>query len=630
MASAVPMKAPICLVENSNGELTVNQQALQMLASITKPVVVVAIVGLYRTGKSYLMNRLAGKNKGFSLGSTVQSHTKGIWMWCVPHPSKADHVLVLLDTEGLGDVEKGDSKNDSWIFALAILLSSTFVYNSMNTINQQALEQMQYVTELTELIKVKSSPNAVGEDSAEFVGFFPDFVWTVRDFTLELELHGHPITSDEYLENALKLSQGKNPKVQEANATRECIRKFFPKRKCFTFDRPTNDKSLLAHLDDVQESQMEPAFKDQADNFCSHIFSSAKSKTLNGGTMVNGNRLGKLLEIYVRTISSGDIPCLENAVSALAQIENSAAVKKAVMHYAEQMALKVDFPTETLQDLLNLHTDCEKEAISIFMKHSFKDDTHEFQGELVQTLESKKDDFIRQNEEESTKYCQAKLQDLSQTLKAAISQSTFSVPGGYQLYRKEREKIMNNYHQVPRKGVKADEVLQRFLQSLAMTEESILQTDQALTEQEKALQAEKVRREVAEQEKKLLEQQQMEMQQNMETQQRSFEENMNQLLKKVEEDKMHILEEQEKILDHKLKEQKQLLEEGFHEKAKEMEREIKDLKTKKAAESDPSSWVAPVLDVAGALLMSKLRGVKKLIGLGLTGLGIVLPFLKKS
>ncbi|ELV10225.1 Interferon-induced guanylate-binding protein 1, partial [Tupaia chinensis] len=45
---------------------------------------------------------------GFSLGSTVQSHTKGIWMWCVPHPKKPEHTLVLLDTEGLGDVEKAE------------------------------------------------------------------------------------------------------------------------------------------------------------------------------------------------------------------------------------------------------------------------------------------------------------------------------------------------------------------------------------------------------------------------------------------------------------------------------------------------------------------------------------------
>jgi len=44
--------------------------------------------------------------KGFQLGSTVQAKTKGIWVWCVPHPHEADTCLALLDSEGLGDVEK--------------------------------------------------------------------------------------------------------------------------------------------------------------------------------------------------------------------------------------------------------------------------------------------------------------------------------------------------------------------------------------------------------------------------------------------------------------------------------------------------------------------------------------------
>ncbi|KAI4579951.1 hypothetical protein MJT46_001319 [Ovis ammon polii x Ovis aries] len=51
---------------------------------------------------------------GFSLGSTMQSHTKGMWMWCVPHPKKPDRTLVLLDTEGLGDVQKLDRKRDDF------------------------------------------------------------------------------------------------------------------------------------------------------------------------------------------------------------------------------------------------------------------------------------------------------------------------------------------------------------------------------------------------------------------------------------------------------------------------------------------------------------------------------------
>lgn len=69
---------------------------------------------------------------------------------------------------------------------------------------------LSYVTELSDRIRAKSSPNADGiEDSADFVSFFPDFVWTLRDFSLELEANGKAITADEYLENSLKLKQGK-------------------------------------------------------------------------------------------------------------------------------------------------------------------------------------------------------------------------------------------------------------------------------------------------------------------------------------------------------------------------------------------------------------------------------------
>lgn len=58
------MSEPICLVENVNGALHVNKGAIECLSRYNQPVVVVSIVGLYRTGKSYLMNRLAGKPTG--------------------------------------------------------------------------------------------------------------------------------------------------------------------------------------------------------------------------------------------------------------------------------------------------------------------------------------------------------------------------------------------------------------------------------------------------------------------------------------------------------------------------------------------------------------------------------------
>ena len=47
------------------------------------------------------------------------------------------------------------------------------------------------------------------------------------------------------------------------------------------------------------------------------------------------------MEAYINAINSGSVPCLENAVTNLAQLENSAAVQNAADHYSEQMTTTV-------------------------------------------------------------------------------------------------------------------------------------------------------------------------------------------------------------------------------------------------------------------------------------------------
>ena len=91
---------------------------------------------------------------------------------------------------------------------------------------------------------------------------------------------------------------------------------------------------------------------------------------------------------YVDAINSGAVPCLDDAVTTLAQRENSAAVQKAAEHYSEQMGQRLRFPTDTLQELLGVHTACEKEAIAVFMEHSFKDENQQFQRKMLVTLAS--------------------------------------------------------------------------------------------------------------------------------------------------------------------------------------------------------------------------------------------------
>ncbi|OWK05216.1 hypothetical protein Celaphus_00002348, partial [Cervus elaphus hippelaphus] len=155
-----------------------------------------------------------------------------------------------------------------------------------------------YVTELTDRIRGKSSPDKHEvQDSANFVGFFPDFVWTLRDFSLELEADGQPITADEYLENSLKLKQGDDKKTKNFNEPRLCIRKFFPEKKCFIFGYPASFNYLI-RLEQLQEEDLNPEFREQVADFCCYILSHSKAKTLSGGITVNGPRESPFLFPY--------------------------------------------------------------------------------------------------------------------------------------------------------------------------------------------------------------------------------------------------------------------------------------------------------------------------------------------
>ncbi|XP_043936640.1 guanylate-binding protein 1-like isoform X1 [Protopterus annectens] len=608
------MENPICLIDSdSSGELHVNQEALKILLEVQHPVVVVAIVGLYRTGKSYLMNKLAGKQKGFSMGSTVESHTKGIWMWCVPHPLKHDHTLILLDTEGLGDVEKGDDKHDCWIFALAVLLSSMFVYNSLGTIDQNALDKLHYVTELTEHIKVKSSLNNES-DSCLFARFFPAFIWTVRDFSLKLKWKKQLITEDEYLEHALKLRPGSSKKVQDYNSTRECIRNYFPSRKCFVFERPTSKTEELQNLEELTEDCLEPVFVKQVQTFCQHVFETSKAKTLQGGHTVTGRLLGNLAVTYVDTIRTGTIPCLENAVLLLSQTENSVAVKQAVEHYEMKMKCMI-LPTDTIGNFLELHAVCEKEAIQIFMNRSFKDDERKHQQQLMNMIKQSFERFHQKNEKESTDRCTTVIVHVSQELEDQMTEGYYFKPGGYSCFRKDLMDIVEAYKAFPGKGIKADEVLKAFMQEKEVIARAVLQTDVTCTEKEKQIEDERLKREAAELQRIAMEKKSADVQQMVLNQQKSYEENVRQLKIKLEEDRRSLLEELERVIDQKLKEQA-LLKDEFHEKAEKLEAQILSLqKEKKAAKS--TSFLSIAINALGIIASLVLPGPEgKIIGVG--------------
>ena len=156
---------------------------------------------MYRTGKSYLINRmLLNRQKGFSVGPTVNPCTKGLWIWSKPiygDIGKGKRLpLLLIDTEGFGALDT-DSNHDIRIFTLAILLSSYFIYNSVGGIDESAIQNLNFVINLSKFIKLKSGEGET--DPEELANLFPSFLWVLRDFSLQLiDDDGEIITANEY------------------------------------------------------------------------------------------------------------------------------------------------------------------------------------------------------------------------------------------------------------------------------------------------------------------------------------------------------------------------------------------------------------------------------------------------
>lgn len=139
-------------------------EAAALLQSLgSERIGVIAVVGKYRTGKSFLLNRIllgeTGDN-GFGVGPTINPCTKGLWIWDRPIEvtdlSGKPLKCLIVDSEGIGAFHE-DQDHDTRIFLLALLLSSYFVYNSMGTIDENALQNLSLIVNLSKQIQVNAA-----------------------------------------------------------------------------------------------------------------------------------------------------------------------------------------------------------------------------------------------------------------------------------------------------------------------------------------------------------------------------------------------------------------------------------------------------------------------------------------
>eukprot|EP01080_Neovahlkampfia_damariscottae_P001416 gene1416-12036_t len=407
------MNATHFIKAEKNGKLSVTKEAQNLLTKIKNPVAIISIAGLARTGKSFILNKIVEsmtKSKssgGFKIGNTIDSCTKGIWIWGIPIEAKVrgeNATILLLDTEGLASLDESQT-HDAKIFTLSILLSSLFVYNSMGTIDSNALDRLSLVCELTKHIQLQTHHKTTEEDISKIA---PSFIWLLRDFSLELEHQGQEINSNEYLELALKLQKDlkRESKVQNV---KKSIQNLFPNRDCCTLVRPVNDEKKIRKIETLSSSDFRPEFKEQIHDFLGLIGKRIKVKEFNNQS-INGSMLYELTKSYVDSINEGKIPNVAGAWESMVEIQCRRSYDESKVIF-ENLMKKKKF-TE-IEDLERYYNHCLSESLKSFDNSSIGDLSKSFRSKFQQESLSLFETIKKELEYESKAICQKLIQEMS-------------------------------------------------------------------------------------------------------------------------------------------------------------------------------------------------------------------------
>lgn len=300
------------LITCVDGNYRVDPETLAWISQRKSDFGIVACAGRYRTGKSFLLNRLAEipSKKGFGVGNSVQACTKGLWVYKHWFPTSDPNKDVLfIDTEGIDALDANDT-HDVRIFTLALLLSSAFLYNSVGAIDETAMQTLALMTRVTNNVKVHSE----SEETSALGEYMPSFFWVLRDFSLRLvDKSGRNLTPDEYLEEALVTSD------PQKDSVRASIRNGFPRRTLVTLPRPTNDDANISDLERRPQS-VSGKFKVAVDSFRTRLCHDIRPIACNG-VVATGAMYATLCEHLTRVVQTDAVPVMRDSWTLMATVQ---------------------------------------------------------------------------------------------------------------------------------------------------------------------------------------------------------------------------------------------------------------------------------------------------------------------
>lgn len=329
-------------------------------------------------------------------------------MWSDPleiennHHKEKFHTFFI-DTEGLGAYDE-EINHDSKIFLVAILISSLFILNSFGNIDENSINALSFILNISKTIKLHQNNYDANNNPEEISVYFPSLLWLLRDFSLKLEdSQGNTITAKQYLENALQLQKGFSETVEEKNKVRKLITSYFKERDCFSMVRPVENEKDLQNLQTLEDEQIRKEFLEQAETLRNKVFKKVKPKNFNN-KILSGSMLIELLDNILDSINNGAVPVIENSWKYMLYNESLKHMKIIL----EKLKIKIfefkEFNKDNqkfLKEFERFQHDSQKTLIEEFLKDAISPESSETQECLLKLKTKFNEEFKKIYEEHS-------------------------------------------------------------------------------------------------------------------------------------------------------------------------------------------------------------------------------------
>lgn len=381
---------PIVEPDPGHTKLRLARDGLQAIERITTPIAAVAVIGPYRSGKSFLLNQLLSLscNEGFGVGHMRDTKTKGIWVWGTPVEVDIDGVktsVFYLDTEGFESIGKSNVYDDR-IFALATVLSSLLIYNLPETIREADISRLSFAVELAE--------EFYGRVKGQDVAFEPaKLLWLIqRDF-----LQGKSVKEmvDQALQHVPNSDGDKY--IDQINHIRDSLAVMGDNSTAFSLPQPHLQRTKLC---DLKDGDLDPIYVKKRDQLKQLVVSVIRPKVVQG-KFLNGKEFVSFLEQILEALNKGEIP----STGSLVEVFNKGILERCLKLYNDRME-KVVLPVSE-ESLQAAHEASREVSLKSFDEQHFgRRHAQKSVEQLNEEIEKVHKNFIMVNEYNSAKLCE--------------------------------------------------------------------------------------------------------------------------------------------------------------------------------------------------------------------------------